>query len=478
MTNLIIDKELEDLIRPLTEDEFEKLKADIMKNGVLSPLIVSDGVIVDGHNRYKIATSVTPNLPFTVREMKFENRDQIKLYMGDLQIARRNLSAIDRLELASKLRPSIEREAARHAATVGASNLAKYKSRLRGDQLVPANTTVEEVSLTPEDEVTAKQLELEYGPPKLDTLEGFELASKLRPSIEREADRNKEVHQFVSKVPVERSPESLKHDMIDPYQPAMILGTNTVVGDIPKAFEKIRTRKEVAKFAKVGQGTVERYDVIKANAPEAIDRIKAGDSSINKEYQKIVNLAKKEEEKNRDVALAEKTKDLDLGAEIEDGVYSKSGLLSQALVNLYDDGLEAIARVAFKTTKYCIILAAPRDTYKVPDVISASMNRTGIVVLDTPKGIRMAHVFGQSTKLPEILRGEISATLPELLKCVIKKGDIVVNPYPVDGAIALAIKAAGGIGHIFTGGNKDVETIVRAALAPKEEETADDKICG
>ena len=53
MDRLIIDPEFRDKIPPLTEDEFTLLEENILSDGaVFSPLIVWDGTILDGHNRY------------------------------------------------------------------------------------------------------------------------------------------------------------------------------------------------------------------------------------------------------------------------------------------------------------------------------------------------------------------------------------------------------------------------------------------
>ena len=55
MDRLIIDPEFRDKIPPLTEDEFSLLEENILSDGaVFSPLIVWDGTILDGHNRYEI----------------------------------------------------------------------------------------------------------------------------------------------------------------------------------------------------------------------------------------------------------------------------------------------------------------------------------------------------------------------------------------------------------------------------------------
>ena len=52
LEDLKIDSEFEAEIPPLTEDEFDLLKQNILSEGrLLSPLIIWNGTIVDGHNR-------------------------------------------------------------------------------------------------------------------------------------------------------------------------------------------------------------------------------------------------------------------------------------------------------------------------------------------------------------------------------------------------------------------------------------------
>mgnify|MGYP004483185565 CR=1 FL=1 len=53
MINLKIDPEFQSQIMPLTDDEFQQLEENILKEGkLLSPLIVWNNTLVDGHNRY------------------------------------------------------------------------------------------------------------------------------------------------------------------------------------------------------------------------------------------------------------------------------------------------------------------------------------------------------------------------------------------------------------------------------------------
>jgi len=411
MTDFTIDRELELLLPPLSDKEYLTLKEDIAKNGILSPLITSDGVLIDGHNRYRISKEL--NVPYQTVEMKFKNRDEILVYMVMLQIGRRNLIAIARLETVCKIRPALKRmgEEKRAQTQVGVGNkLASKNGFINIDETVSQS--------------------------------------------------------FESRAPGERDKDSLQHDKGDD-QPEKVDSGLTIRGNLPVSFEKIDSQKLVAKLANVSVGTVAMYDIIVANSPERIADIYAGDSTIGKEYNRIRTLAKKEERLAKMHKLAEKTKGLDLGVTINTGLYSKSELYAKVVINNFDQGLENIAREVLKNTKYYIILAPLKDTYKVPTVVADMMNHAGITVLETDDGVVLAHVFGPKVKFDSLYGGDVADALGELIACLIEPGDICINPYPTNGTIAKAIKQANGIAHVFTGGNKEIETIVRAELAPK-----------
>ena len=71
---LKIDKAFKNLIRPLQRKEFLQLEADILENGCREPIVVYDGFIIDGHNRYEICTK--HNIPFSIAEMAFECKEE------------------------------------------------------------------------------------------------------------------------------------------------------------------------------------------------------------------------------------------------------------------------------------------------------------------------------------------------------------------------------------------------------------------
>ena len=89
--DLKIDPVFSEKIPPLTPEEPEQLEANILEEGaVINPLIVWNGVIVDGHNRYGILQK-HPEIIFHVyekdccrriQELVEKGKAYLKLYRG------------------------------------------------------------------------------------------------------------------------------------------------------------------------------------------------------------------------------------------------------------------------------------------------------------------------------------------------------------------------------------------------------------
>ena len=92
MINLKIDPEFQNQIPPLTDDEYKQLEENILKEGkLLSPLIVWNNTLVDGHNRYAILQK-HPEIYFSTMPLRFENREEAIAWICRNQLGRRNLS--------------------------------------------------------------------------------------------------------------------------------------------------------------------------------------------------------------------------------------------------------------------------------------------------------------------------------------------------------------------------------------------------
>jgi len=95
-------KELEVLIPPLTSEEFKQLERNILEEGIRDPLVTWNGILVDGHNRYRIATEY--DIDFVTIEKEFTDMNAVKEWMINNQFGRRNLPAYERGKLALRLK--------------------------------------------------------------------------------------------------------------------------------------------------------------------------------------------------------------------------------------------------------------------------------------------------------------------------------------------------------------------------------------
>ncbi len=112
--------ELQAYIDPLTPDEHDALERSILEEGCRDALVLWGNVLVDGHNRYGICRK--HGLPFkTVQNTRFQNMEDVHLWMIDQHLGRRSVSEFQRGVLALRKREIIaERRAAAAAAVVAA----------------------------------------------------------------------------------------------------------------------------------------------------------------------------------------------------------------------------------------------------------------------------------------------------------------------------------------------------------------------
>lgn len=117
---LTIDPEFRDMIPPLSEEEYRMLEESIVRDGCDTPLMVWNGIIVDGHNRYTICHK--HGIVFAIEEKAFEDRNAAVFWMLEHQLARRNLNSYQRSELALKLEPLYAARAKKRLATSTGGN--------------------------------------------------------------------------------------------------------------------------------------------------------------------------------------------------------------------------------------------------------------------------------------------------------------------------------------------------------------------
>lgn len=107
--SIIIDKEFKEIIPPLTAEEYAGLELNILEEGCRDAIVTWNGIIVDGHNRYDICTS--HNIPFKTIEKDFESRNDAKIWIMRNQLARRNLTEGQHINIVRQCESAIKKKA-------------------------------------------------------------------------------------------------------------------------------------------------------------------------------------------------------------------------------------------------------------------------------------------------------------------------------------------------------------------------------
>ena len=118
--DIVVLPELKAYIDPLTPEEHDALERSILAEGCRDALVLWGNILVDGHNRFGICHK--HGLPFqTVQNTRFQNMEDVHLWMIDQHLGRRSVSEFQRGVLALRKREIIaERRAAAAAAVVAA----------------------------------------------------------------------------------------------------------------------------------------------------------------------------------------------------------------------------------------------------------------------------------------------------------------------------------------------------------------------
>jgi N6-adenosine-specific RNA methylase IME4 len=110
-------KELDSLIPPLSKEEYKQLELNILEEGIREPLITWNGIIIDGHNRYRIAQEHDIN--YETLEKEFDNISDVKIWMVNNQLGRRNLQDFVRGELFSVIEEILKQKGNNEKAKAG-----------------------------------------------------------------------------------------------------------------------------------------------------------------------------------------------------------------------------------------------------------------------------------------------------------------------------------------------------------------------
>ncbi|MDR0326979.1 MAG: ParB N-terminal domain-containing protein [Planctomycetaceae bacterium] len=158
-TNLTINDELKNLLPPLSAEEFAGLEESIVKDGCLSPLVVWNDILVDGHHRYEICKR--HQITFSVESIVLDSLDDAKLWIWKHQGYRRNLSLFQRVESILKIKKAIaaaskKRQGKRNDNAM--KHLTEHQELARLAGMTPCNLSKVKYILERADEETKEKL--------------------------------------------------------------------------------------------------------------------------------------------------------------------------------------------------------------------------------------------------------------------------------------------------------------------------------
>lgn len=219
-----IDKEFQALIPPLSEDEFKQLEANIMKDGIRDPLVVwhvpnGDDILIDGHNRWEIAAK-HGGIPFQIKRMTFELREDVKAWIIQNQLGRRNVNDFVRSELALELKPLLAEIAKRRMKAGKADPNQKSDQGMTSKKLGKiagvSHDTIHKVEKIKEKGTPAQIQQARSGEKSINRVynEVMDKAIKRPPSAEEYVDQAKERHEDFKKQSVV-SVSDVKQDQKD-----------------------------------------------------------------------------------------------------------------------------------------------------------------------------------------------------------------------------------------------------------------------
>lgn len=240
---LIIDPEFEQLIPPLADDDYSRLKDSLLAEGCRDPITIWNNTIVDGHNRYHICTE--NNIPFETKTIEFASRDEAMLWMIDAQLARRNMGTADKILLAQKKKPILEGLARKNQREAGEIT-GKANAFVQMDKSFGLDSDLEEVLAEAEAKLPEKRQKVhvrdeiaKIAGVGSGTVARFEKVQEEKPELIDDIRNHKmSINEAYSKVKAEKkkaevleAEQSIAEQATETYKPILHIGDS--IGYVP-----------------------------------------------------------------------------------------------------------------------------------------------------------------------------------------------------------------------------------------------------
>lgn len=139
--NIQINPKFRNLIPPLSADEYRQLTENIVSEGCRDALVVWNGFIIDGHNRYDICQK--NGIKFKTEQIKFSDESDAKIWIIKNQFGRRNITDAVRGLLALELEPLIAAKAQTRKVEAGKEHGIGMEEKVLSTLTEPIDTRKE-----------------------------------------------------------------------------------------------------------------------------------------------------------------------------------------------------------------------------------------------------------------------------------------------------------------------------------------------
>jgi len=389
-------QELESLIPSLSNEEFKQLERNILEEGIREPLITWNGILIDGHNRYRIAQEHDMN--YETLEKEFDNINRVKEWMIHNQFGRRNLSNYQRSVLALQLE-DVFREKAK------------------------------------EKELERKTTFLKSEKSNLETINSIKEISKI-------ANVGHDTIAKVKKIEANATPE------VKARLNTGTMSINEAYKEIKKEEKIEETRKEKNEIIKQVEA-IEISNVFNGDSINFIDKIdfKVKCVITDPPYgMNYISNRRTASEKDKGISNDE---NLDLAIETVNKVFSK-------LYNKMEENSALFCFIGWKQEKYFIELIE-NIGFEVKNILIWNKNNHGtgdLIYSFAPKHERIIYATKGKVKLnyrhPDVLEGSDIRTnhptskpidlLKKLIESTTLQNDIIVDPFAGHGSTGIAAK--------------------------------------
>ena len=171
ISEITIDKEFQELLHPLPPAAYKGLEAKICRDRRCDPLDVwkERGILIDGHNRLKICKE--HGIRYEIRERSFRNRADVREWILENQLDRRNMTPFQKIEVILTLKKGYADEAKKSQKAAGgavhqksdkAKNTLETLGKLAGvshDTVHKVETILKKAEADPANKALQQQIE-------------------------------------------------------------------------------------------------------------------------------------------------------------------------------------------------------------------------------------------------------------------------------------------------------------------------------